>query len=148
MAFTKSIAATVTALGLLSAPASAGDLFGTYGHDDRVTMVSYSLPFHGSAKTNDEAAFALNVAGGTEARINTGFEMQSLTLNGLNVMALNDQLNAAEAGSGLMPLIAVGFVVGGALLVANEFGDDDDAGGKKKDVCPEGLVPDGAGGCV
>ncbi|MGB0919802.1 MAG: hypothetical protein ACPG06_10345 [Alphaproteobacteria bacterium] len=129
MAFTKSIAAAVTALGLLSAPASAGDLFGTYGTSKNNTMVSYSLPFGGTAKSMDEPAFALSIAGGTEARINTDFAMDSLTLNGMNVVGLNDRLNADSDDDSYMPLIALGVVIGGALLVASQ---DDDDGHRKK----------------
>ncbi|MGB0921470.1 MAG: hypothetical protein ACPG06_11390 [Alphaproteobacteria bacterium] len=146
MSFYKNLIAATAAVGLLSAPASAGDLFGTYGENDRATMVSYSLPFGGSAKSNDEAAFALSLAGGTQARINTSFQMNSLTLNGQNVMALNNRLNADQDDDSFMPLIALGVVIGGAFLVANEF--DDDEGGKKKDECPEGQEPDGGGGCI
>ncbi|MGB0921263.1 MAG: hypothetical protein ACPG06_06390 [Alphaproteobacteria bacterium] len=140
MAFTKSIVATVTALGLLSAPTSAADLFGTYGASESATMVSYSLPFGGTAKSMDEPAFALSIAGGTEASINTDFAMDSLTLNGMNVVALNDRLNANDDDDSYMPLIALSVVIGGALLVASQ---DDNEGEKK--VCQPGqeMAEDG-----
>ncbi|MGB0921102.1 MAG: hypothetical protein ACPG1C_07230 [Alphaproteobacteria bacterium] len=136
-------AALAAILGLAGASAQAADSLGNYRADDRPVMLSYSLPLQGSA--NDEETFALSVAGNMRASISTSFEMDSLTLNGLNVADVSDRLYADGNDDGYLPLIAIGLVVGTALLVANE--DDDSAAAKKAPECPEGLTPDGFGNC-
>ncbi|MGB0921564.1 MAG: hypothetical protein ACPG1C_09640 [Alphaproteobacteria bacterium] len=135
-------AALAAALGLAASTTQAADNLASYGADERPVMLSYSLPLQGSGDVKE--TFALSVAGNMRTTINTAFEMDSLTLNGLNVADVSNRLYADGDDDGYLPLVAIGVVVGAAFLVANQGDDANNA--KKEPECQEPLVPKG-GGC-
>lgn len=77
-------------------------------------------PFAGAQGLQSKAMFDVNFDG--------GFNLNSLSVNGIDTVAMYDRLNANgdsdDTAGGYLPLIAVALVVGGALLVNNQ--DDDD----------------------
>ncbi len=138
-------AALAAALGMIATSTQAADSLANYGADERPVMLSYSLPLQGNR--GETESFALSVAGNMHTSINTAFELNSLTLNGLNIADMSDRLNAAEGAGGYLPLIAVGVVVGTAFLVANQ--DDNANNAEEEPECPEPTIPNPNGtGCV
>ncbi|MGB0921220.1 MAG: hypothetical protein ACPG1C_07840 [Alphaproteobacteria bacterium] len=140
-------AALASIFGLVASSAQAADSLASYGADERPVMLSYSLPLQAPAKADAGDHFALSIAGNMHTSINSAFDLNSLTLNGLNVAQATDRLYADGEDDNYMPLIAIGVVVGAAFLVANQ---DNDHGNDspKNGGCPEGTIySPSSGGC-